>query len=72
MSAVRLFATQLNNSEIGSRLQLNPLAVTISLLLWGWLWGAMGLLLAVPITATMKIIFDNVENLRPYGAWLGE
>jgi predicted PurR-regulated permease PerM len=57
---------------IGKRLQLNPLAVTIALLLWGWLWGAMGLILAVPITAAMKIIFDNVDSLRAYGAWLGE
>ena len=57
---------------IGRRLQLNPLAVTIALLLWGWLWGAMGLILAVPITAAMKIIFDNVDSLRAYGAWLGE
>jgi predicted PurR-regulated permease PerM len=57
---------------IGKRLQLNPLAVTISLLFWGWLWGAVGLILAVPITAAMKIIFDNVDATRPYGAWLGE
>jgi len=57
---------------IGKRLQLNPLAVTIALLFWGWLWGASGLILAVPITAAMKIIFDHVEGLRAWGAWLGE
>lgn len=57
---------------LGNRLQLNPLAVTMSLLVWAWLWGAAGLLLAVPITAAMKIIFDHVESLKPYGAWLGE
>lgn len=57
---------------IGKRLQLNPLAVTIALLFWGWLWGAMGLILAVPITAAMKIIFDHIEGLRAWGAWLGE
>jgi predicted PurR-regulated permease PerM len=57
---------------IGKRLQLNPLAVTIALLIWGWLWGAVGLILAVPLTAALKIIFDHVESLRPYGAWLGE
>jgi len=57
---------------LGSRLQLNPLAVTIALLFWGWLWGAVGLILAIPITAAMKIIFDSVETLRPYGTWLGE
>ncbi len=57
---------------IGKRLQLNPLVVTISLLIWGWIWGAVGLVLAVPITAALKIIFDHVDSLRPYGAWLGE
>ncbi len=57
---------------IGRRLQLNPLAVTLALLFWGWLWGAMGLILAVPLTAAMKIIFDHVESLRSWGAWLGE
>jgi predicted PurR-regulated permease PerM len=57
---------------VGSRVELNPLAVTLSLLVWGWLWGAMGLILAVPITAAMKIVFDHIDTLRPYGAWLGE
>lgn len=57
---------------LGNRLQLNPLAVTMSLLVWGGLWGAMGLLLAIPITAAMKIVFDQVESLKPYAAWLGE
>ena len=57
---------------LGSRLRLNPLAVTIALLVWALLWGAMGLLLAVPITAGMKIVFDHVEYLKPLGAWLGE
>ncbi len=57
---------------LGKRLQLNPLAVTLALLFWGWLWGAMGLILAVPITGACKIIFDHIERLRPYGAWLGE
>src|SRR5438309_8745455 len=57
---------------LGNRLQLNPLTVTIALLVWGWLWGGIGLLLAIPITAAMKIVFDHVQSLKPYGAWLGE
>lgn len=57
---------------IGNRLQLNPLTVSISLLFWGWLWGAMGLVLAIPLTASIKIVCDHIEVLRPYGAWLGE
>jgi predicted PurR-regulated permease PerM len=57
---------------LGNRLQLNPLAVTMALLVWGALWGGIGLVLAIPITAAMKIVFDHVESLRPYGTWLGE
>lgn len=57
---------------LGRRLQLNPLAVTVALLFWGWIWGAMGLILAIPMTAAMKIVFDHVTSLRPLGAWLGE
>jgi AI-2 transport protein TqsA len=57
---------------LGNRMQLNPLAVTMALLFWGWLWGGMGLVLAIPITAAMKIIFDHVESLKPWGTWLGE
>ena len=73
VAVTHLFALNvLYPKMIGSRVRLNPLAVTVSLLVWGWLWGATGLILAVPITAAMKIIFDHVESLRPWGAWLGE
>src|SRR5271167_412220 len=57
---------------LGKRLRLNPLALTLSLLFWGWLWGAMGLLLAVPLTGALKIICDNIGRLGPFGAWMGE
>jgi predicted PurR-regulated permease PerM len=56
---------------LGGRLRLNPLTVAIGLLVWGWLWGAAGLILAIPITGGMKIVFDHVEPLKPFGAWLG-
>src|SRR5581483_4639123 len=71
--ALHLFAINvLYPKLIGRRLQLNPLVVTVSLLIWGWIWGAMGLILAVPITGALKVIFDHIESLRAYGAWLGE
>ena len=57
---------------IGKRLQLNPLVVTIGLLIWGFIWGAMGLILAIPILGAIKIICDHVPKLRPIGAWMGE
>ena len=57
---------------LGKRLQLNPLLVTIALLIWGWIWGAMGLVLAVPIMGTIKIICDHVSSLRAIGDWMGD
>ena len=55
---------------VGWRVRLNALALTVSLLFWGWLWGPMGLLLAIPITAVLKVICDHVEKLQPVGRWL--
>lgn len=57
---------------IGRRMQLNPLVVTIGLLIWGFIWGAWGLILAVPMLGALKIICDHVPDLRPIGAWMGE
>jgi predicted PurR-regulated permease PerM len=57
---------------VGRRLRLNPLAVTLALLFWAWIWGSMGLLLAVPIVGATKIICDYMEPLQGLGAWLGE
>jgi len=57
---------------LGSRLRINPLAVTIGLLFWGALWGALGLVLAIPITGAMKIVLDHVDGMKPYADWLGE
>ena len=57
---------------VGHRLNLNALAVTIGMMFWAWLWGGFGLILAVPITAAIKAICDNVERLKPFGAWMGE
>jgi predicted PurR-regulated permease PerM len=57
---------------VGRRVHLNALAVTAALLFWGWIWGAIGLILAIPITATVKVICDHSEGWEPVGRWLGE
>jgi predicted PurR-regulated permease PerM len=70
---LHLFALNLLYPKIvGSRVHLNPLVVTFSLMLWGFLWGASGLLLAIPLTAGIKAVCDNVKDLRPYGKFLGD
>jgi predicted PurR-regulated permease PerM len=71
--ALHLFALNvLYPKLLGSRLRINPLAVTIALLFWGAVWGAVGLVLAIPITGAIKIIFDHVDSMKPYADWLGE
>jgi predicted PurR-regulated permease PerM len=73
VAALHFFALNvLYPKFLGNRMQINPLAVTLALLFWGWLWGGVGLVLAIPITAAAKIIFDHVESLKPWGTWLGE
>lgn len=57
---------------VGSRVHLNPLVVTVALMFWGTLWGAIGLLLAIPITAGVKAVCDNVSHWQGYGKLLGD
>jgi predicted PurR-regulated permease PerM len=48
---------------VGSRLDVGPVAATIGLLFWGWLWGIAGILLAIPLTAVMKLLADSDPSL---------
>lgn len=57
---------------LGKRLELNPLIVTFALLFWGFFWGAMGLILAIPVTAAIKIVLEHIEGLHPLAYLLGE
>jgi predicted PurR-regulated permease PerM len=55
---------------IGKHLPLNPVAIFISLLYWGWVWGPLGTLLAVPITVMLQVIFSRIDSLRPVAVML--
>jgi predicted PurR-regulated permease PerM len=55
---------------VGRQVQLNAVAITISLLFWGWVWGGMGLILAIPITATLRVICDHTVSWKPVARWL--
>jgi predicted PurR-regulated permease PerM len=73
VAALHLVALNLLYPKVvGSRVHLNPLVVTFSLMLWGFLWDAPGLLLAIPMTAAIKAVCDNVRGLRPIGKFLGD
>jgi predicted PurR-regulated permease PerM len=65
---------------IGSRVNIGPVAATMGMLFWGWMWGIMGILLAVPLTAFVKLVADchpsliHISNLlaetpRPVPDW---
>jgi len=56
---------------IGERVNLSPLAVIAAVMYWTWLWGAIGIILAIPITAAVKIVCDHIDSLRPIGVILG-
>jgi predicted PurR-regulated permease PerM len=72
-AAFHLFSTNFLYAKIiGHRVRLNPLIVTVALMFWGIVWGGVGLLLAVPITAAIKAVCDNIESLEPYGKLLGD
>ena len=73
VAAVHFLAVNILTPKlVGQRVNLNAFAVTVAMMFWAWLWGGFGLILAVPITAAIKAVCDNVESLKPYGAWMGE
>jgi predicted PurR-regulated permease PerM len=57
---------------IGKVASMNRVAVFVGLLFWSWAWGVWGLLLAVPMMMSIKVICDHVDELKPIGRFLGE
>ncbi|MBI3851674.1 MAG: AI-2E family transporter [Verrucomicrobia bacterium] len=55
---------------LGQRLTLHPLGAFVSLVFWGWFWGVVGALIAVPIMMTVKIVCDHIEPLAPIDEFL--
>jgi predicted PurR-regulated permease PerM len=74
---VGLFVQFLDNNfigpkVIGSSVSVNPLFSTLALLIGALLWGISGMLLAMPFAGMLKVFFDNVPTLQPYGYLIGE
>ena len=57
---------------LGPQVKINPLFTIIALVIGDLIWGIPGILLAIPITAMIKIVCDHVESLRPYGFLIGD
>lgn len=56
---------------LGHQFALNPIFIVVSLIFWGWLWGVLGALLAVPIMVSIKIVCDHLPPLQRIGTLLG-
>jgi predicted PurR-regulated permease PerM len=57
---------------MGKVASMNRVAVFVGLLFWTWAWGVWGMLLAVPMMMSIKVVCDHVEELKPVGRFLGE
>ena len=55
---------------VGRRLELNTVAVFVTLIFWTWMWGIPGALLAVPFLVVLKVVSDNVEGLQTLSVFL--
>lgn len=56
---------------VGNKVSINSLVTMIGVIIGGSLWGIPGMILSIPIIAIVKIIFDNIESLKPWGELLG-
>lgn len=57
---------------VGSRMNIGPVAATAGILFWGWLWGFMGVLLAIPLTGVVMLIADCHPSLKHLSNILGK
>ena len=55
---------------VGRRLQLNIVAVFLTVIFWGWLWGLAGALIAVPILVFLNVLCEHVDGLKPLGRFI--
>ncbi len=57
---------------VGSEVSINPVFTIIAIIAGEFIWGIPGMILAIPVLGIFKIVFDNVESLKPYGFLIGE
>jgi predicted PurR-regulated permease PerM len=57
---------------LSRKLRINSIAILLALAFWGWLWGILGIVVAVPLLVTLRVLSSHVEFLAAFGALIGE
>jgi predicted PurR-regulated permease PerM len=77
LTAVALLLIQMAMGNViepkimGESLNLSPVVILLALVFFGWMWGIIGALLSVPIAATIKIVCENIDALKPISILMG-
>jgi predicted PurR-regulated permease PerM len=77
IAGISLFVTTLEGFlftpiVFGRSVSLNPVAIFVSFLFWGWMWGVAGMLLALPLLMIVKTVAEAVEDLAPLAELLSD
>jgi predicted PurR-regulated permease PerM len=72
LAIATLVGTFVTTWMTGRIAHMNPAAVFIALLFWGWLWGVWGMLLSIPLIVIIKVVSQHVQQLHPVAEILGE
>ncbi len=71
--SIELLQSQLVTPMVlGARFSMNPVVIFVWLIFWGWLWGIVGALIAVPMLTIFKIFCDHIEPLQSLGEFLSD
>jgi AI-2 transport protein TqsA len=71
MSVQFLIGNVLDPKFVGDRIGISPVTILFALVAWSWMWGLVGMFLAVPLTVLIKIILENIEPLRFVAVLMG-
>jgi predicted PurR-regulated permease PerM len=66
-----LHGNWIESKFLGRSINLSPTTTLLAVMLWGWLWGLIGTVIALPLMAVVKFICDDTESLKPVGNMMG-